>query len=139
MKELLAGDQLSHFETGEPIKDASTFLTANAYFGCWGIVQALGDGADIVVTGRTTDAAVVCGPAAWHHGWKRNDWDALAGAVVAQRAVLDAARQPRRDGMRHLPRQGMGSHPRQGAAGGRRAGGNPHTNFSSPGFGWRVR
>ena len=83
MAELIAEDRLAHFETGEPIKDASTFLTANAYLGCWGIVDALTRGADIVITGRVTDAAVVCGPAAWHHGWGRTDWDALAGGVVA--------------------------------------------------------
>ncbi|MEE2664351.1 MAG: acyclic terpene utilization AtuA family protein [Myxococcota bacterium] len=87
MNELIAGDQLSHFETGEPIKDASAFLTANAYFGCWGIVEALEQGADIVITGRTTDAAVVCGPAAWHHGWSRTDWNALAGAVAAGHVI----------------------------------------------------
>ncbi|MAE96314.1 MAG: exopolyphosphatase [Deltaproteobacteria bacterium] len=87
MADLLAADQLSHFETGEPIKDASSFLTANAYFGCWGIVDALDRGADIVITGRTTDAAVVCGPAAWHHGWKRTDWNALAGAVAAGHVI----------------------------------------------------
>ena len=75
--------ELTHFETGEPITDPSAFISANAYFGCWGIVEALDAGADIVITGRTTDAAVVCGPAAWHHGWTRTDWDALAGAVVA--------------------------------------------------------
>ena len=75
-----AGVDLAHFETGEPIGDTSRFVTANAYLGCWGIVEALARGADIVVTGRTTDAAVVCGPAAWHHGWARDDWDALAGA-----------------------------------------------------------
>ena len=86
MKDLLASDQLRHFETGEPIKEAS-FLTANAYFGCWGIVDALNRGADIVITGRTTDAAVVCGPAAWHHGWSRTDWDELAGAVVAGHVI----------------------------------------------------
>jgi hypothetical protein len=86
MDELIAGDRLSHFETGEPIKDAS-YLTANAYFGCWGIVDALERGADIVVTGRTTDAAVVCGPAAWHHGWSRSDWDPLAGAVAAGHVI----------------------------------------------------
>ena len=63
--------------------DVSKALTANAYLGCWGIVEALNMGADIVVTGRTTDAAVVCGPAAWRHGWARDDWDQLAGAVVA--------------------------------------------------------
>jgi len=87
MNELIAEDQLIHFETGEPIKDASAFLTANAYFGCWGIVDALNQGADIVITGRATDAAIVCGPAAWHHGWKRSDWNALAGAVAAGHVI----------------------------------------------------
>ncbi|MEN8041426.1 MAG: acyclic terpene utilization AtuA family protein, partial [Actinomycetota bacterium] len=58
-------------------------LTANAYLGAWGIAEALGRGADIVVTGRVADAALVVGPAAWHHEWRRDDWDALAGAVVA--------------------------------------------------------
>ena len=86
IQELLAADQLRHFETGEPIKEAS-FLTANAYLGCWGIVDALEQGADIVITGRVTDAAVVCGPAAWHHGWSRTDWNALAGAVVAGHVI----------------------------------------------------
>jgi len=86
IEELLAADQLRHFETGEPIKEAS-FLTANAYLGCWGIVDALERGADIVITGRTTDAAIVCGPAAWHHGWSRTDWNALAGAVAAGHVI----------------------------------------------------
>ena len=44
-------------------------------------------GADIVITGRVTDAALTCGPAAWHHGWARDDWDALAGAVVAGHVI----------------------------------------------------
>ncbi len=78
-----AGVDLAHFEDGSPVGDISRFLTANTYLGCWGIVEALNQGADIVITGRVTDAAVVCGPAAWHHGWGRSDWDALAGAVVA--------------------------------------------------------
>ncbi|MDH3685121.1 MAG: DUF1446 domain-containing protein [Myxococcales bacterium] len=86
MEELLAGDQLRHFESGEPIKEAA-FLTANAYLGVWGIVDALERGADIVVTGRTTDAAIVCGPAAWHHGWTRTDFDALAGGVAAGHVI----------------------------------------------------
>lgn len=83
LAELVERNELRHFETGEPIADPGRFLTANAYLGCWGIVDALSRGADIVVTGRATDAAIVCGPAAWHHGWKRTDFDALAGAVVA--------------------------------------------------------
>ena len=82
-----AGVDLAHLETGEPVGDTSRFVSANAYLGCWGIVDALERGADIVVTGRTTDAAVVCGPAAWHHGWARDDWDALAGGVVAGHVI----------------------------------------------------
>ncbi|MFV1972044.1 MAG: acyclic terpene utilization AtuA family protein, partial [Acidimicrobiia bacterium] len=58
-------------------------LTANAYLGAWGIVEALNQGVDIVVTGRVADAALVVGPAAWHHGWNLDDWDSLAGAVAA--------------------------------------------------------
>lgn len=81
--QLIADDLLHHFETGEPIKDPNRFMTANAYLGCWGIVDALSRDADIVITGRATDAAIVCGPAAWHHGWTRTDWDQLAGGVLA--------------------------------------------------------
>jgi hypothetical protein len=58
-------------------------LTANAYLGCSGIVHALDAGAQIVVTGRVTDASLVVGPAAWHHGWQPGDLDKLAGATVA--------------------------------------------------------
>lgn len=88
LDELVAsGVGLAHFETGQPIGDTARFISANAYLGCWGIVEALRRGADIVVTGRTTDAAVVCGPAAWHHGWQRDQLDALAGAVVAGHVI----------------------------------------------------
>ncbi len=65
----------------------ATPLSANAYLGAWGIVEALNHGADVVVCPRVTDASVVVGPAAWHFGWKRNDWDRLAGAVVAGHVV----------------------------------------------------
>jgi Acyclic terpene utilisation family protein AtuA len=58
-------------------------LTANAYLGGWGIAACLKAGADIVVTGRVTDASLVLGPAAAHFGWSATDYDALAGAVVA--------------------------------------------------------
>jgi hypothetical protein len=56
---------------------------AHAYLGAWGIVECLRGGADLVVTGRVTDASLVVGPAAWQHGWARDDWAALAGATVA--------------------------------------------------------
>ena len=62
-------------------------LTANAYLGAWGIVDCLQAGADIVVTGRVTDASVVVGPAAAHFGWNRDDYDRLAGAVVAGHVI----------------------------------------------------
>jgi hypothetical protein len=62
-------------------------VSANAYLGGWGIAEALGAGADVVVTGRVTDASLVVGPAAWWHGWSPTDWDALAGAVVAGHVI----------------------------------------------------
>ena len=58
-------------------------LTANAYLGAWGITECLKAGSDVVITGRVTDASLVVGAAAAHFAWKRDDWDALAGAVVA--------------------------------------------------------
>ncbi len=79
--------ELHHFETGEPLTNPDRFISANAYLGGWGIVEALNMGADIVITGRATDAAVVMGPAAWHHGWARDDWDQMAGAVVAGHVI----------------------------------------------------
>ncbi|MFD3517782.1 acyclic terpene utilization AtuA family protein [Streptomyces sp. NPDC058657] len=58
-------------------------LTANAYLGGAGITACLDAGADIVVTGRVTDAALVTGPAAHWFGWGLEEYDKLAGAVVA--------------------------------------------------------
>jgi hypothetical protein len=68
-------------EAGFELPDST--VTANAYLGGWGIAAALDSGAQVVVTGRVTDAALVIGPAAWWHGWGREDWDCLAGALVA--------------------------------------------------------
>ena len=62
-------------------------LTANAYLGGFGIAAALDAGADIVVTGRVTDASVVVGPAISHFGWTPEQYDALAGAVVAGHVI----------------------------------------------------
>ena len=62
-------------------------LAANAYLGAWGIADCLNDGADVVVTGRVTDASVIVGPAAAHFGWGRTDYDALAGAVAAGHVI----------------------------------------------------
>jgi hypothetical protein len=64
-----------------------TPLTANAYLGAWGIVDCLNAGADVVVTGRVTDASVIVGAAAAHFGWGRTDYNQLAGAVVAGHVI----------------------------------------------------
>ena len=78
------GEPLAHLDTGLPLAAAGVApVTANAYLGAWGIVAALEGGADVVVCGRVTDASLVVGPAAWHFGWAADDWDRLAGAVVA--------------------------------------------------------
>ncbi|MEH0982704.1 acyclic terpene utilization AtuA family protein [Micromonospora sp. CPCC 205556] len=58
-------------------------LTANAYLGAFGIAACLDAGADVVVTGRVTDASLAVGPAIARFGWGRYDLDALAGATVA--------------------------------------------------------
>ena len=62
-------------------------LAANAYLGGWGIAECLRAGADIVVTGRVTDASLVVGPAAAHFGWSRTSYAELAGAVVAGHVI----------------------------------------------------
>jgi len=62
-------------------------LAANAYLGAWGIAAALDAGADVVITGRVTDASLVVGPAAAHFGWSRTSYDELAGAVVAGHVI----------------------------------------------------
>ncbi len=73
---------VAHVE-GDSLPVPDGFLTANAYLGGSGIAACLRAGADVVVTGRVTDAALVTGPAAAHFGWGPDDLDALAGAVVA--------------------------------------------------------
>ncbi|WP_410814686.1 acyclic terpene utilization AtuA family protein [Micromonospora sp. 067-2] len=62
-------------------------LTANAYLGAFGIAACLDGGADVVVTGRVTDASLVVGPAIARYGWSRDDLDELAGATVAGHLV----------------------------------------------------
>jgi hypothetical protein len=78
------GLPFTHLDTGRSLDEAGVQpVSANAYLGGWGIAAALSRGADIVITGRVTDAALVVGVGAWWHGWGRTDYDALAGAVAA--------------------------------------------------------
>lgn len=87
-----AGESLVHLDKGISLKDGGLVpITANAYLGGWGIAEALERGADIVVSGRVADASLVMGPAAWWFGWKRDDWDKLAGSAVAGHIVECAA------------------------------------------------
>ncbi len=94
----IAADQglhisITHVEGDDLIARAEEFgfndvrtgpaLTANAYLGAFGIAAALEAGADVVVTGRVTDASVILGPAIAHFGWKRDSYDQLAAAVIA--------------------------------------------------------
>ncbi|WP_086735114.1 acyclic terpene utilization AtuA family protein, partial [Streptomyces glaucescens] len=71
----VAGDDLTAAHPGS--------LAAHAYLGGFGIAACLREGADIVVTGRVTDAALVTGPAAAHFGWAPTEYDRLAGAAAA--------------------------------------------------------
>jgi hypothetical protein len=83
-----AGLELRHLDTGRPLSGLEVEpMTANAYLGAWGVVEALNRGADIVVCPRVTDAVLTVAPAAWWHKWKRDDWDRLAAAVVAGHVI----------------------------------------------------
>ncbi|MFJ6897609.1 acyclic terpene utilization AtuA family protein [Streptomyces hokutonensis] len=75
--------RVAHVEGDDVVARYPGSLAAHAYLGGFGIAACLGAGADVVVTGRVTDAALVTGPAVAHFGWGANDYDRLAGAVVA--------------------------------------------------------
>ncbi|MGW2417858.1 acyclic terpene utilization AtuA family protein [Streptomyces sp. NPDC001709] len=75
--------RIAHVEGDDRTAEHPGTLAAHAYLGGFGIAECLRAGADVVVTGRVTDAALVTGPAAAHFGWSPTDHDRLAGAVVA--------------------------------------------------------
>ncbi|MET7293236.1 acyclic terpene utilization AtuA family protein [Streptomyces griseoloalbus] len=75
--------RVAHVEGDDRTAAHPDSLAAHAYLGGFGIAQCLRAGADVVVTGRVTDAALVTGPAAAHFGWAPTQYDRLAGAVVA--------------------------------------------------------
>ncbi|MEU7907620.1 acyclic terpene utilization AtuA family protein [Actinoplanes sp. NPDC049118] len=81
---LVRGDDLT---AGAGALGLGSPLGAHAYLGAFGIARALTAGADVVVTGRVTDASLVVGPAIAHFGWGRTDFDALAGATVAGHVI----------------------------------------------------
>ena len=79
----VAGDDLLPHAAELGFSERPGLLAANAYLGAFGIAEALRAGADVVVTGRVTDASLVVGPAIARFGWTSDDLDALAGATVA--------------------------------------------------------
>jgi hypothetical protein len=79
-----SGNELNNMETGESIlKIKSRLLSANVYFGALPIVEALQSGAEIVITGRTTDTGLTLAPMIHEFGWGMNDYDLLAAGTVA--------------------------------------------------------
>jgi len=78
------GHTMNNMETGQPISDVKdVLLSANVYFGAKPIVEALQAGADIVITGRTTDTGLTLAPMIHEFGWSFEDWDKLASGTVA--------------------------------------------------------
>lgn len=81
---LAAGHELKNMDTGEPLANIrDRVLSANAYIGSTPIVQALQHGANVVVTGRSTDTALTMAPLRHEFGWAADDWNALAAGIVA--------------------------------------------------------
>ena len=79
-----SGHPLSNMETGEPLAAVLDRVeSANAYIGAAPMVRALEQGADIVITGRSTDTALTYAPMMHAFGWAADDWDRLAAGVVA--------------------------------------------------------
>ncbi len=82
-----AGEAFVNLDTGEALPEGAPLVTANAYLPARPIADALAAGAQVVVTGRVTDAALVVGPALHTFGWTDGDHDEIAGAVVAGHVI----------------------------------------------------
>jgi hypothetical protein len=81
---IAAGHPLANMDTGEPLSTVrDRVLSANAYIGSEPIVEALGKGANVVITGRSTDTALTMAPLRHEFGWGAQSWDQLAAGIVA--------------------------------------------------------
>ena len=78
------GHSLKNMESGAPIKSVKDqLLSANVYFGCRPIAEALKEGADIVITGRVTDTGLTLAPMVYEFGWDFEDYDLMATGTIA--------------------------------------------------------
>jgi hypothetical protein len=81
---LTQGHTLANMESGEPLSSVrDRVLSANAYIGSTPIVEALSLGAQIVITGRSTDTALTMAPLRYEFGWEDTTWNQLAAGIVA--------------------------------------------------------
>lgn len=80
-------------ETGVPAASMTdTLVSANAYLGAAPIVEALAQGANVVITGRVADPALFLAPQIFEFGWSMDDWDLMGkGTVVGH--LLECAGQ----------------------------------------------
>jgi hypothetical protein len=80
-------------ETGEPITTVKeNLLSANVYFGCRPIVEALEKGADIVITGRVTDTGLTLAPMVYEFGWDFDNYDLMSAGTIAGHIIECGAR-----------------------------------------------
>jgi len=85
---LARGHELRNLDTGRPLSDVrDRVLSANAYLGAGPVLQALAQGADIVITGRVTDTGLTLAPMMHAFGWQPDDWDRLAAGTVAGHTI----------------------------------------------------
>lgn len=79
-----SGEPLANMDTCRPLSDVrASVQSANAYLGMRPVVEALGRGANIVITGRVTDTGLTLGPLVHEFGWPTDDWDRIAAGTIA--------------------------------------------------------
>ena len=85
---LARGIELKSMDTGEPLAAVrANVQSANVYFGAWPVVDALAQGAEIVITGRVTDTGLALAPMIHEFGWKADDWDRLSAGTIAGHSI----------------------------------------------------
>jgi hypothetical protein len=85
---LARGIELKNMDTGEPLAAIrANVQSANVYFGAWPVVDALAQGAEIVITGRVTDTGLALAPMIHEFGWKADDWNQLSAGTIAGHSI----------------------------------------------------